>query len=344
MKNNQKGFAITSFLYAILIVFLVIFGSLLIGIINSELTLQKMKKDVKDELEGNVLKQNGEYAKIVVSPKNVEIAKGDEINLLNGVYLEKYDGTKLTAKITYTSSPAFNNEISDKYTITYSAIYDDITYTNSRTVLVGGGSDQNEVSEFNYTGQYQFVDEGNGNWYANLLTSGTYTSNKDTTVDIFLLGGGGAGNKNGLGGGGGYYQTATKVALTKGTQYPVTIGGGGSTNGASGGQSTAFGYSVNGGSGGVGGTAYSQDCTVYGTNGTGSNVYYYPSDGASGESIGNGYKNVTLAYPTQSVTLTVSGQSVYTIKAYPSGFYKCTIESTNKINYSSGSTGTTTSL
>ena len=189
---------------------------------------------------------------------------------------------------------------------------------------------------FTYTGTYNVVDEGSGNWLVNFLDSGTYTSNYSTSIDAFLVGGGGAGSSTGAGGGGGYYKTVNNIQTKNST---ITIGDGGSTSGGSGGSTSAFDNSVNGGSGGEAGTPYSQNVTVYGTNGTASNVYFYPRNGASGVSQGNGYVNVVLAYPTTSVTLTVSGQSVYTLKAYPSGFYKCTIKSVNKINYTRGSTG-----
>ncbi len=53
---NNKGFAITSFLYAILAIFTVIFSLLLMNIINTKLTLEKTKSNVKEEVEDTLIK------------------------------------------------------------------------------------------------------------------------------------------------------------------------------------------------------------------------------------------------------------------------------------------------
>ena len=73
--------------------------------------------------------------------------------------------------------------------------------------------------KFTYTGTYEYIDDGGGNWRIKFLTSGTLTLKNKITVDVFLAGGGG--------------------------------GGGGSSASAagSGGASSAFGLSANGGGG-----------------------------------------------------------------------------------------------
>ena len=154
MRNNQKGFAITSFLYAILIVFLVVFTVLLMGLINSQLTLQKIKKDVRNKVEENSLVQNGEYVELVVSPKNIEIEVGEEINLLDGVYLVSYDNTKIDTTITYTSNPEFSNDVAGTYLITYTATYNGVLYSGIRNIIVN--KEILSPPEFTYTGEYEF--------------------------------------------------------------------------------------------------------------------------------------------------------------------------------------------
>ncbi|MDD3187746.1 MAG: glycine rich domain-containing protein [Bacilli bacterium] len=63
MKLNNKGFAITSFLYSIFAIFLVILSLLIISMTNSKITLDKIKDNVKDSLDdaGTV---SGTYEKL----------------------------------------------------------------------------------------------------------------------------------------------------------------------------------------------------------------------------------------------------------------------------------------
>lgn len=136
MKSNEKGFAITSFMYVILMMFLVIFSALIMQLINSQLTLQKMKNDIKNKIENNILVQDNNYITLTINPKNIQINSGESINLLDGVYLEKYDGTKIDNDITYKSNPEFNNNITGNYTITYSTTYNNVFYTDTRNIIV----------------------------------------------------------------------------------------------------------------------------------------------------------------------------------------------------------------
>ena len=117
--------------------------------------------------------------------------------------------------------------------------------------------------KFTYTGTYEYIDDGGGNWRIKFLSSGTFTPLKDMTVDAFLVGGGGSGAiglSSGIssGGGGGYTETFKKIELTANTEYYIEIGAGGYLNvtsgmnaaGVAGGTTKAFGKSVPGGNGG----------------------------------------------------------------------------------------------
>ena len=116
--------------------------------------------------------------------------------------------------------------------------------------------------KFTYTGTYEYIDDGGGNWRIKFLTSGTLTLKNKITVDVFLVGGGGGGRSasNGGGGGGGYTHTERKMEIKPGS-YPVVIGAGGYAD-ADGNPSTFNGLSANGG-----GKGYVSGSTGHGGNG-----------------------------------------------------------------------------
>ena len=188
---------------------------------------------------------------------------------------------------------------------------------------------------YTYTGTSQLFDEGNGNWRIHFLTSGTFTSNQDAAIQIYLIGGGGAGNQKGGGGGGGYSANTTGIAMLRNVAYAISIGAGGTTTGAAGSKTTAFGSTGNGGGGGVAGTITGQTCVVIGTGGSAGNVYYYSSLKASAVSIGNGQKTVNLAHP---ITSAYHNNGTYLLKGV-SGYYRCNIVSYGAYIGTNGSNG-----
>lgn len=126
--------------------------------------------------------------------------------------------------------------------------------------------------EFTYTGDYAIVDDSEntisdfatwtGNWKIRFLTSGTLTFTNlngwDGKLDVFLVGGGGsraASNNSGwdgyAGGGSGYTTTSKNIQVTVGTPYSITVGAKDSSGTSSGGASTAFGSTANGGQSGL---------------------------------------------------------------------------------------------
>ena len=89
---------------------------------------------------------------------------------------------------------------------------------------------------FDFTGRYNFNDEGNGQWNIEFLESGTLTFNRSVNVDAWCVGGGGGGAPSGVvgnnhaaggGGGGGYVAMGTSLRVVASTQYPVVVGEGG---------------------------------------------------------------------------------------------------------------------
>lgn len=148
----------------------------------------------------------------------------------------------------------------------------------------GGG-----VPQFTYTGQYESIDDGGGNWRIKFLTSGVFKPLKNMTIDAFLVGGGAAGKGetwNAYGGSGGFTTTVKNIVLTKNTEYNIVIGDGGSGNGGAGGASTGFtgtaaGANATPGSGGSGGARmrYGKDTIDAGSDG---------ANGGSANSTGQG--------------------------------------------------------
>lgn len=182
-------------------------------------------------------------------------------------------------------------------------------------VAAGGGGGVSGIAP-SYTGNSQIFGDGSKG-YIECYSSGILTFNKDVTVDIFLVGGGGGGfsssqSPGGPGGGGGYTRTARNLQATAGTEYPVTIGAGGSAGspGTSGGTTTAFELSANGG--GTGSMPMSQaNTTIGGSGGCGGgagSVYSIGPGGAGGENGGDGGQSTNGSY----VSLGGTGQGTST--------------------------------
>lgn len=171
----------------------------------------------------------------------------------------------------------------------------------------------NVIPIFTYTGDYEIVDDNDNkisistdNWKIRFLSSGTLTFSKlfgaEDGIDVFLVGGGGGGKSwdktfTGPAGGGGYTTTKRDVPVIVNQPYDIIIGSGGtggkgsySYAATSGGNTTAFDLSANGGegmaagstgtggAGGSGGAALTTTLPLYGG-----------IDGADGENSTSGW-------------------------------------------------------
>lgn len=138
-----------------------------------------------------------------------------------------------------------------------------------RRLMMGGGA-----FEFTYTGHFTDKIEG-ANRVIKFTSSGTLNVSGSVVADIYLLAGGGGaqydtGYENVMSGGGGGNLTVNDFMLSNGT-YNLVIGMGGNaytgkyTNGkysGDGGETTGFGYTCTGGTGGG-----EQSYTPYGGTG-----------------------------------------------------------------------------
>ena len=119
-----------------------------------------------------------------------------------------------------------------------------------KSQIAGGGTAKR--LEFEYTGDYVTRSDG----VIELRSSGTFTSLKAQSVDVFLAGR--AGDTKGSAGGGGGFTLTESLFLGEETTYAVTIGAGGAAIGTSpsveyapsGGNTTFGNLVVNGGQGG----------------------------------------------------------------------------------------------
>lgn len=156
-----------------------------------------------------------------------------------------------------------------------------------KSQIAGGGVEP----KFTYTGAYNYIDDGGGNWRIKFMTSGVFTPKKDLLVDVFLVGGGAGGLHSTLpnetpGGGSGYTTTARSIQLTANTPYNFIIGAGGEV-GSEGGKSSALGFEAAGGKKGSGGA----NNATGGNGGSGGGGYPRGEggvDGANGGGIHGG--------------------------------------------------------
>ena len=162
--------------------------------------------------------------------------------------------------------------------------------------------------KFTYTGECNVRDDG----VVELLTSGTIVFLEPTVIDVFMVGGGGGGLGSNLengqgfgGGGGGYTRTNKRVAVQANTEYPVTVGSGG-TPGARGG---ASGFNANTVDGGTGGSIISDSTHRYfgGSGGSGggggvSSSSDYGTGGYDGSNGESGYPTTNQAGTGQLFT------------------------------------------
>lgn len=179
-----------------------------------------------------------------------------------------------------------------------------------------GGGGGTKLPGFTYSGSYEVIDDGDGNWRIKFLDSGTLTLKSSRVVDVFLVGGGGGGSDwkrvNGVspasgGGSGGFTQTYSAVRVEKGT-YTVEIGAGGDVN-VSGGRSSAFGCVADGGGDGFSGSGGGSGGGGYGggkTNLVGGSNGGDGTDGSDGDG-GSGQGTTTKEFGEENGTLYAGG-------------------------------------
>ena len=224
------------------------------------------------------------------------------------VYLSSTDNTTVADKITNIDEEMISvkTSVSEGKTLIASAITDKGVSTASDASFSTMADNISKIpsgisgipiagTDFTYSGEYQVIDDSDNEgakWRIKFLTSGTFTAIYDLVIDAFLVGGGGGGQAPG--GGGGYTTTVKSLVLTANTEYPITVGAGGTAGaialGTNGGSSGAFSCSAAGGEratsanqGGNGGSGGGASVQSSGGNGG--------SDGGDGGKVGSSGNN-----------------------------------------------------
>ena len=203
------------------------------------------------------------------------------------------NSTKTITNYAY-SCGSTNNHTAAASTVTVSYTENGVTVSTSITIRI-------VLTASCYSGTANFRNQGNGNWYAELLTNGNFNLPCAMDVDLYMIGGGqggGAGDRNtdsgnhnktfmygGPGGHGGCIYKRAGLSLNAGL-YACTIGSGGAaggggtinTRGAVGG-STIFGSSSN--------FSSSSDIPIAHGGGVSRTNTTYEYEGAHGGSRGN---------------------------------------------------------
>ena len=202
MKLNNKGFAIASILYSIMVLFLMLLLSIL-GILGSrKAILDKNKKDILDSLNSVVTNNriNFEHRNITI----INRGNTDDIlfALMDGVTAIDKDGNQINSgNISYNLN--VNNIEDGDYTVTYSTNSNGSKIIATRKVTIVS----DDISQtFSYTGDSQ-----------------TFTSSQNGSYKIELWGASGGTVTNYSGGSGGY--AVGIVDLLQDENVYVVVGG-----------------------------------------------------------------------------------------------------------------------
>lgn len=216
MRLNNKGFAISSMMYSILLLFLMLVLGVLAILGSRKVILDKIKNDVVTDLTKNQSYVfSFEHQNILLS--NNATVNGVNFSLLDGVKLVDQNGSVIETTIDVNSEPAFDATQNGLYQITYTATYQGYPVEARRTIEVVDPI----TYEFAYTGgEQQFVVPVNGTYRIELwgaqggdITGTAYSS--DGTVR--------ANSQTYTGGRGAY--TSGNIHLDLGEKLYLHVGG-----------------------------------------------------------------------------------------------------------------------
>lgn len=241
MRINNKGFAISSMLYSILLLFLMLLLGVFSILGSRKVVLDKIKSEIVTDLTQN-RSYNFLFEHQDIALSNTSKVNGYEFNLSDGVVIVDQNGNMVETNFTTTSSPTFNSTVNGTYTVTYRATYDGKNIEAVRTIEVVDPI----VLEYAYTGDVSEI---------NITSKGLYRAE--------LWGASGGDASPYIGGKGAY--TSGNIELVAGTNLYVYVGGQGQSN------STTGGYN--------GGGSLSEGEEQYGSSGGGATDIRLNNDG-----------------------------------------------------------------
>ncbi len=193
---NNKGFAISSMIYSILLLFLMLILGVFILLGSRKVILDKVKNDIVTELsENRVYEIVFEHKNILLS--NTSKVRNFTFELLDGVKVLDQNGKVVDTPVTVESLPTFDSTKNGVYQVRYSAVYQGYEMEENRTIEVIDPI----VYEYAYTGSEQsFVAPTNGVYQTELWgasggnISGTAYNSNDSirSSNVTYVGGKGA--------------------------------------------------------------------------------------------------------------------------------------------------------
>lgn len=216
MKLNNKGFAISSMLYSILLLFLMLIVGVLAVLGNRKVILDKVKNEIVTDLT-----QNRAYS-FSFTHKDILLANTAKVSdftfdLLDDVKILDQNGNVVHTEITTTSTPTFDATKNGTYVVTYRANYQGNVIEEERTIEVIDPI----TYEYTYTGkEQQFVVPATGLYQTELWgAQGGNISGKAYNEDGSVRA-----NKITYTGGKGAY-TKGNISLGIGTNLYIYVGG-----------------------------------------------------------------------------------------------------------------------
>ena len=127
--KNKKGFILSTYVYILLVFFLLLLGTMLAVLNNTRLLSNKLKEQ-SSNTSGLI---NKDFSFVLLGDKEMILFKGEEF-IDPGYIIKSSGGNDLSDIVKVTGS--VNNNVIGNYELTYTAIYNGVTKTISRNVEV----------------------------------------------------------------------------------------------------------------------------------------------------------------------------------------------------------------
>ena len=205
---NNKGFAISSMIYSILLLFLMLILGVFALLGSRKIILDKVKSEIiTDITQYKMYSFSFEHKNILLA--NTSKVADFEFSLLDGIKVIDQNGNVIETEITVASEPVFDSTQNGVYQITYTANYEGTVLEDSRTIQVIDPI----IYEYVYTGrEQQFTVPVNGIYKAELWGASGGNGYSTYLRSDYSKGGNGA-------------YTSGLLSLKSNTKLYVTVGG-----------------------------------------------------------------------------------------------------------------------